>query len=330
MSNLAIEPKNQVKKLTKLAPSFKNGLEEKVDNYKETAINNIQFSIIIKPAIISLVALFLSFFLDLSTVPILGNITVKLAQVLFPTWKPAAESFTPYSFWWLPVIVYLFYLLLAYAAFTKLKKEVKRSPATETIDKIVSAYITVIDSISMALPLIGAALLLISIKLGEEVFLGLSVPFEVKALMVLALGKLFEPVLDQLSLEFQNVVNHVSDMRHKYYSKLQVRNTQTIIKQLSSQSNHTNVDNLPGLSPSELEAYKNVLSQTSQISKELVSNFQSINEILTKINGLQNLSSVKVEELRTLASSITDAAKSLSDDKTVTGLKCLESIVVKK
>lgn len=330
MSNLAIEQKSQVKKLTKLAPSFKNGLEEKVDSYKETAINNIQFSIIIKPAIISLVALFLSFFLDLSTVPILGNITVKLAQVLFPTWKPVTESFTPYSFWWLPIIIYLFYLLLAYAAFTKLKKEVKRSPATETIDKIVSAYITVIDSISMALPLIGAALLLISIKLGEEVFLGLSVPFEVKALMVLALGKLFEPVLDQLSLEFQNVVNHVSDMRHKYYSKLQIRNTQTIIKQLSSQSNHTNVDNLPGLSPSELEAYKNVLSQTSQISKELVSNFQSIHEILGKINGLQNLSSAKVEELRTLALSITDAAKSLSDDKTVTGLKCLESIVVKK
>jgi hypothetical protein len=330
MSNLAIEQKSQVKKLTKLAPSFKNGLEEKVDSYKETAINNIQFSIIIKPAVISIVALFFSFFLDLSTVPILGNITVKLAQVLFPTWKPAAESFTPYSFWWLPVVVYLFYLLLAYAAFTKLKKEVKRSPATETIDKIVSAYITVIDSISMALPLIGAALLLISIKLGEEVFLGLSVPFEVKALMVLALGKLFEPVLDQLSLEFQNVVNHVSDMRHKYYSKLQVRNTQTIIKQLSSQSNHTNVDNLTGLSPSELEDYKNVLSHTSQISKELVSNFQSIHEILGKINGLQNLNSAKVEELRTLALSITDAAKSLSDDKTVTGLKCLESIVVKK
>ena len=62
------------------------------------------------------------------------------------------------------------------------------------------------------------SILLISIKLGEEVFLGLSVPFEVKALIVLAIGKLFEPVLDQLGMEFQAVVNHVSDIRDKYFS----------------------------------------------------------------------------------------------------------------
>ena len=110
-----------------LTDTSKNGLEERVDRYKETALNNIRFSIIIKPAIISFVALLLSFFLDLATVPILGNITVKLAQILFPKWQPVTESFTPYSFWWLPVIVYLFYILLAYAAFTKLKKEVNEN-----------------------------------------------------------------------------------------------------------------------------------------------------------------------------------------------------------
>jgi HPt (histidine-containing phosphotransfer) domain-containing protein len=308
----------------------KIGLEEKVDEYKEQAINDIRFSIITKPAIISLVALFLSFFLDLSTVPLLGNITVSLAQILFPKWQPVTESFTPYSFWWLPVLIYFLYILLAYAAFTKLKKEVKRTPATETIDKIVSAYTTIIDSISMALPLIGAALLLISIKLGEEVFLGLSVPFEVKALIVLALGKLFEPVLDQLSLEFQNVVNHVTDMRDKYYSKLQVRNTQSIIKQLSIQQSNMATGKLPELSIKDLEAYKNVLSQTTQLSKELINNFNSIHAILEKINGMQSISSAKVEELKTLAHSISTASQSLSDERTLTGLKYLESIVVKK
>jgi len=330
MSNLTMEQKNQVKTLTKLSSSSNNGLEDRVDRYKETAINNIKFSVVIKPAIISIVALFLSFFLDLSTVPILGNITVKLAQILFPQWQPAIESFTPYSFWWLPVLVYLFYVLLAYATFNKLKKEVNRSPATETVDKIVSAYVTIIDSISMALPLIGAALLLISIKLGEEVFLGLSVPFEVKALIVLALGKLFEPVLDQLSLEFQNVVNHVADMRHKYYSKLQIRNTRAIIKQLSSQSKSLSVENLTDLSLKDFEACKTILSQTSQISNEMLVNFQSIYELLGKINGMQNLNSAKVEELKTLTASITNASQSLGDDKTLMGLKYLESIVVRK
>jgi hypothetical protein len=319
-----------LKNLSAQSDTSKNSLEEKVDRYKETALNNIRFSVVIKPAIISFVALLFSFFLDLSTVPILGNITVKLAQILFPKWQPVTESFTPYSFWWLPVIVYLLYVMLAYAAFTKLKKEVMRTPASVTIDKIVSAYTTVIDSISMSLPLIGAALLLISIKLGEEVFLGLSVPFEEKAIIILALGKLFEPVLDQLSLEFQNIVNHVIDMRDKYYSKLQLRNTQSIIRQLSIQQSNSAAGKLPELSPKDLEAYKNILGQTSQMSKELLNNFTSIHALLEKINGMQNLSSEKVEELKTLAQSISTASQSLSDEKTLTGLKYLESIVVKK
>jgi HPt (histidine-containing phosphotransfer) domain-containing protein len=178
--------------------------------------------------------------------------------------------------------------------------------------------------------LIGAALLLISIKLGEEIFLGLSVPFEVKALIILALGKLFEPVLDQLSLEFQNVVNHVTDMRDKYYSKLQVRNTQSIIRQLGIQQNNSSPGKLHELSLKDIEAYKSVLSQTTQMSKELINNFDSIHALLEKINGMQNLSSTKIEELKTLAHSISTASQSLSDEKTLTGLKYLESIVLKK
>lgn len=330
MLNNNFTQQSQFKNLDARHDSSKNGLEERVDRYKEAALNNIRFSVIVKPAVISFVALLFSFFLDLSTVPVLGNITVKLAQILFPEWQPVTESFTPYSFWWLPVVVYIFYIILAYAAFTKLKKEVMRTPASETIDKIISAYTTIIDSVSMTLPLIGAALLLISIKLGEEVFLGLSVPFEVKALIILALGKLFEPVLDQLGLELQSVVNHVTDMRDKYYSKLQLRNTQSIIKQLSIQQSNSAAGKLPELSLKDLEVYKNLLSQTSQMSKELMNNFNSIHALLEKINGMQNLSSEKVEELKTLAQSISTASQSLSDEKTLTGLKYLESIVVKK
>lgn len=322
-------PVNQTpeEKMIRISELPKGSLEERVDRYKETALNNISFSIVTKPAIISLVALFLSFFLDLSTVPLLGNITVKLAQILFPKWQPVTESFTPYSFWWLPVLVYSFFILLAYAAFTKLKREVMRTPASETIDKIISAYTTVIDSISMALPLIGAALLLISIKLGEEVFLGLSVPFEVKALIVLALGKLFEPVLDQLGLEFQNVVNHINDMRDKYYSKLQLRNTQSIIKQLSIQQN--SAAKFPDLPLKDLESYKSVLVQVSNLSKELYQNFNSLNSILQKIDGWSHLNSEKISEFKSLVQAITVAAQALTDEKTLAGLKALESITKK-
>ncbi len=131
------------------------------------------------------------------------------------------------------IAVYSIFILLAFLAYNKLKLEIIRTPASGTIDRIINSYTSVIDSLATALPLIGAAILLISIKLGEEIFLGLSVPFEVKALIVLALGKLFEPVMDQLGVEFQSVVNHVSDIRDKYFSRIQVENSKNILKQLN-------------------------------------------------------------------------------------------------
>ncbi len=305
----------------------KNGLEAELDDYKETALRKIRFSVVIKPAIISLVALILSFFLDLSYVPLLGNISIDIGKALFPTWQPAPEIVEPFSFWWMPVVVYGLFAFMAYLAYNKLKLEVLRSPVSETIDRIITSYQSVIDSISTALPLIGAAILLISIKLGEEIFLGLSVPFEIKALIVLALGKLFEPVLDQLGVEFQNVVTHVQDMKERYFSRIQVENSRNLVKQLSQ----------PGaggkgieISVKDLEAYKTLLERTSELSETLVTNFSSVHQILEKINTIQGISPEKIEHLKSLAVSIQQASLTLGDEKTQAGLKHLEAIVVKK
>lgn len=307
--------------------SESNILEEKVDAYKKEAINQIRFSVVIKPAFISFIALIFSFFLDLANVPILGNISSKMAKGLFPTWQSNTEALVPYSFWWIPVLIYILFFALSLSAFIKLKKEVIRRPSTETVDKIISSYTTITDSIAMSLPLIGAAILLISIKLGEEIFLGLSVPFEVKALIILAIGKLFEPVLDQLGLEFQNVVDNVKNMKDRYYSQLQIRNSKSIVKQLSMQtSNHPS---LPEISGRELEQYKLVLDQTSRMSETILKNFNSVYEVLEKINGMQGLTAEKIENLKIMADSISHATSNLNDERTITGLKYLESIVKK-
>jgi hypothetical protein len=307
--------------------SESNILEEKVDAYKQDAIHKIRFSVVIKPAFISFIALVISFFLDLSNVPLLGNISAKIAKGLFPTWQANTDLLVPYSFWWIPVLIYALFFALSLSAFIKLKKEVIRRPSTETVDKILSSYTTIIDSVAMSLPLIGAAILLISIRLGEEVFLGLSVPFEVKALIVLAIGKLFEPVLDQLGLEFQNVTDNITNMRERYYSQLQIRNSKSIVKQLSMQG--SNQQAIPEMSAKDLEQYKMILNQTSQISENILKNFNSVFEVLEKINGLQGLSAEKIEHLKVVADSISKATSNLNDERTVTGLKYLESIVKK-
>jgi hypothetical protein len=328
MSNSTINTKDITTKNLLNPDIANNELELELEEYTRSAVRKIQFTVILKPAIISLVALFISFYLDLSEVPILGNITIDLAKSLFPTWQPATGDVKPFEFWWLPLAIYSIFVLLAFLAYNKLKLEIIRTPASGTIDRIINSYTSVIDSIATALPLIGAAILLISIKLGEEIFLGLSVPFEVKALIVLALGKLFEPVMDQLGVEFQSVVNHVSDIREKYFSRIQVENSKNILRQLNQSG--SGVGGGTELSLADVEKFKSLVEQSAKLSEIMNRNFTSISSLAEKINQIEGVSSQKISELNGLANALNQASQSLGDEKTLTGLKHLEAIVLKK
>ena len=302
-----------------------DGLEEELDSYTRAAVTRIRFDTIIKPAIISFVALIISFFIDVANVPILGEVTFDLARSLFPGWQAPVDAFEPYSFWWLPVLVYALFIFISFLAYNRLKLEIIRTPASETIDRIIEASTSVIDSISTALPLIGAAILLVSIKLGEEIFLGLSVPFEIKALIILAIGKLFQPVLDQLGVDFQNVVNHVKDIRDKYFSRIQIESSKSLIKQF----NQAGIGGGGTVSVQDMEKYKAIVTESARMSEIIHKNFAAVNAIMEKVNSAQQISSEKIQQLNVLANSISQASSSLGDEKTLVGLKHLEAIVKK-
>jgi hypothetical protein len=304
---------------------IKNGLEEELDSYTRSAVSNIRFNVVIKPAIISFVALIVSFFLDVSTVPLLGDITFDLARSLFPGWQEPVNAFEPFSFWWLPIFAYALFVFISFLAYNKLKIEIIRTPASETIDRVIESATSVIDSIATALPLIGAAILLISITLGEEIFLGLSVPFEIKALIVLAIGKLFIPVLDQLGVEFQNVVNHVRDIRDKYFSRIQIESSKSLLKQL----NQSGLGASAQMSSTDVEKYRSLVEESAKLSDVVRKNYAAVGEMMEKINSMQQISSDKIQQLSTLANSVTQASNSLTDERTLTGLKHLEAIVKK-
>ncbi len=308
----------------------KNGLESEIEQFTNDSVNKLKFSLIIKPAIISFVALIISFFIDVSNVPILGNVSDQLAKSFFPSWQPTANTVQPFNFWWLPIVVYVLYIFLAYLAFNKLKAEVIRTPASETIDRIITSYTSVTDSISTALPLIGAAILLLSIRMGQDIFLGLSVPFEIKALIILALGKLFEPILDQMGIEFQNIVNHVSDIKERYFSRIQTENSKQILNRLNGHGAPNIESNITENSLMMLKQYNGMLEKTSQLSEVLAKNFTSLYSIMEKVKSVDSISSEKIDQLNAVSHSIVQAANSLSDEKTINGLKHLESIVLKK
>ena len=309
-------------------PYFKtNGLEKEIDSFKNSKLKDINFHIISKHAIISLLALLLSFFIDLAYVPLLGNITTNIAQYLFPNWQPINRAIQPMSFWWIPVLSYIIFILFAYKAFTELKREVKESTSNEIIDRIIGSSISVIDGIATALPLIGAAILLISIKLGPEVFLGLSVPFEIKALIVLAIGKLFEPVLDEMGVDFQHIINKANEFKNRYYAQAQIDNFQKIITKL--EANHIQEIPQNPISLQEMKMFENYISNIAEMSNQIQLNFKNSLELLEKLSKIENISSEKITELEKLSDKIINAAAALKDETTLRSLQSIESIVKK-
>lgn len=308
--------------------SENRNLEKQIFDIKEKRLAKISPLIIIKPALFSFTVLAASFFIDLSSVPILGNISVSIAQELYPSWSPSEQAVQPIQFWWLPLISYLFFLSIAVKEYKGLFSHVRSTTPRENIDRIISSSISLIDGYATALPLIGAAFLLVSIKLGPEIFLGLSVPFEIKALIVLAIAKLFEPVLDYIGVKFQKVINVASDFQEQYYQKLQVKQTNELIEILSAQKISKPSDN--NFSAESLSEYREELERIKTISFETYQNFTAINKLTLQIKNNLDGNKEHLDQLDKLSNNINSMASGLNNDSVLKSLNSLEQIVNKR
>lgn len=313
-------------------PTDEQYLTKKIEQIKENSLNKISPIILIKPAVFSFVVLIFSMFIDISNVPILGNITIGIAKSLYPSWQPAAKAVEPIQFWWLPLVSYIFFISIAIKEYRGLFSHVRVTTPRENIDRIISSSISLIDGYSTALPLIGAAFLLVSIKLGPEIFLGLSVPFEIKALIVLAIAKLFEPVLDYIGVKFQKVINVASDFQEQYYQKLQVKQTEKLIKILSENNigNSTQASIGNNISAESLNSFGEELEKIKKLSFDTYQNFNILNKLAAQLNNNLENNEKHLSSLNQLSQSIDSMASNLSNEKVVESLNSLELIVNKR
>jgi len=90
-------------------------------------------------------------------------------------------------------------------------------------------------------------------------------------------------------------------------------------------NNHSNSE----ISVKDAEQYRMIVNQTFQLSESILKNFNAVAQILEKINNIQGIAPEKIGQLKEMADSVSIAARNLSDEKTITGLKYLESIVKK-
>lgn len=305
-------------------------LKQEIQSIKEKSLGKISPIILIKPAIFSFIVLLGSFFIDLSSVPFFGDITVNIAQQLYPDWEATNQSVQPIQFWWLPLLSYVFFISIAIKEYRGLFSHVRNTTPRENIDRIISSSISLIDGYATALPLVGAAFLLVSIKLGPEIFLGLSVPFEIKALIVLAIAKLFEPVLDYIGVKFQKVINEASDYKEQYYQKLQLQQTEKLISIIEGQGSVTSKLHPQKLETEDLKSYREELEKIKTISFDTYQNFAALNKLTLKINENLNGNQEHLSRINKLSENIDSMATTLSHEGVSKSLSSLEQIVNKR
>jgi hypothetical protein len=83
------------------------------------------------------------------------------------------------------------------------------------------------------------------------------------------------------------------------------------------------------MSAADVEKYRSLVEESAKLSDVVRKNYAAVSEMMEKINSMQQISSDKIQQLSVLANSVTQASNSLTDERTLTGLKHLEAIVKK-
>jgi len=250
----------------------------------------------LKSALPSLIVLLLSFVIDVAYVPLFGHVANSFSEWLFPGSPPLNTAIEPVQLWWMPILAYILFIFFAYRSNSALRQEILNKGASENIiDKVIEKYSGMIDSIGTALPLLGAGILLVSIKIGPQLFLGFSVPFEIKSIIVLAIAKLFDAVFEAQSLRFQKIVEEVKNVETEYYYQNRIDMQNQLISKLAEENKKSMTDivmasssGMKNFNKEEVEYIYKVIKLSNDVSKEFAVNMESFKK------SVQDLSSVKL------------------------------------
>lgn len=261
-------------------------------------------------AIPAMIAVVLSYFIDVSSVPFLGEVAKNFALWLFPNSKLFVMERPPVNLWWLPFVTFGLFLLCSELSYRKLMREVStKGVSQEIIERITNRYASIVDGVGTALPLLGAAILLISIKEGPVVFLGFSVPFEIKAITILAIAKLFEIVFDSQGLKFAELREELNDLEKEYYSERDDIHQRAILQQLhdgfSRRGGEAAVSEK--FSKEEAAEIQNSLKRASEFSESISKNVVIMKNAIAEMSKTNVHDSELLRELQNTSQSLTTA-----------------------
>jgi len=266
---------------------------------------------VLQSLIPSIIVLFLSLFIDVSHVPILGNVAQNMFSKFF---KLQMNDVVAFQFWWLPFAAFALFMVFAWLSNLSLKKQITlKGPSEEIITRTVDNYSGLVDSIATAMPLLGAAILLLSTQLGKDVFLGFSVPFEIKSIVILAIGKLFGTVFETQGLQYQAITEEVNNVEEEYqfYNEYQLQNR--LLESIKS----TNEQLLMGISGSggfksmskeEAQMIFEHIKLTKQLNEEHIKNLTTFKNTVAEFGQIKLFDAAFVNQMNDVINNINNTA----------------------
>ncbi len=298
--------------------NLKDGFSEIIEIRKylvEKSLNTISKSgtkEVLKALIPSVLILFLSLYIDVARVPVLGDIAQRLFSSIFQLELRAVQ---PFQFWWLPFAAFALFIVIAWMSNTSLKKQIAlKGPSEEIISRIVDNYSGVVDSIATALPLLGAAILLLSTQLGQDVFLGFSVPFEIKSIVILAIGKLFGTVFETQALQYQTMTAEVNnaEKEYNYYNQYRLQNKLVETIRTSNENlllSLSGTGNKQGFSAEEAQKIYEYIKLAKQVNEEHTKNMEAFMKTVTDFSKVKIVDSQAANQIKEMLDGINKTAE---------------------
>ena len=267
---------------------------------------------VLKALIPSLIVLFLSLYIDVAHVPILGNVAQNIFKNYFNIEMSGVQAF---QFWWLPFAAFALFMVFAWMSNMSLKKQITlKGPSEEIITRTVDNYSGLVDSIATAMPLLGAAILLLSTQLGKDVFLGFSVPFEIKSIVILAIGKLFGTVFETQGLQYQAITEEVKDVEeeYNYYSQYQLQNR--MIDSIKSTNEQllvglTGAGSVSKFSAEEAQKIYDYIKLTRQLNEEHSKNLTSFKNTVAEFGQIKLFDATLISQMNEVINNIKSTAE---------------------
>ncbi len=294
-----------------------SGIKKEIIERNMKTLDTVGYKTIMRAGLPSLLLLILSFFIGVEYVPLFGNIFQSISNYINPNQVSSGTDVQPISLWWFPFIVYLVFIYFGIKANMALKKELSGKGSSEAaITRIIDRYNGIVDGIGTALPLLGAAILLISIEKGPTIFLGFAVPFEIKSILILAIAKLFESVFDALALKYQEIQEEVNTVERIYYYQKEAMVQRNILEKMIPRQGPVEIRT--SVTDEQLRKIYDTMKATEDLSI-------SIRNLISELSNIRLPDERALKELERTSQFVGETISGLKDNNV---LKSLENLVV--